>query len=46
MTVEDVHNFSVQGGLIVANSKDMERYMLQTIFGKRAIDYEKLTKWR
>lgn len=44
MTVEEVHNFSVNGGLIVANSKDEERYVLFTEFKPGLLDYSILTR--
>jgi len=43
MTVDDVHNFSVNGGLIVANSMDEQRYVLHTEFGVDTLDLRLLT---
>jgi intein/homing endonuclease len=40
LTVPETECFAVNGGLIVANSKDVERYVLYTIFGKRSINYD------
>ncbi|MCL6560021.1 MAG: hypothetical protein K6U74_14775 [Firmicutes bacterium] len=34
MEVEDHHNFSVEGGLIVHNCMDRNRYFVFTRFGK------------
>jgi hypothetical protein len=35
MEVECHHNFSVNGGLIIHNCKDEERYFLHTVFGSQ-----------
>lgn len=44
LTVPETGCFAVSGGLIVANSKDAERYPLYTHFGTNVIDYEVFTK--
>jgi hypothetical protein len=44
LTVPETGCFAVNGGLIVANCKDSERYVLQTIFGQDTLDLNLLTR--
>lgn len=44
LTVPQTGCFAVNGGLVVANCKDAERYFLQTMYGQDSLDLHLLTR--